>query len=198
MKRSITTLILAIFIGLAPAVFGGAPAQAGADASALLKSGQELLAAGKKVAALKAVHQAAFIIWQETPLHLQTVTLAARKATGYGMYQPRANNIYPAGRATILLYLEPKAYRLVRNAQGLYGFDLSMDLFLLNPSGKMLFGKENFLQTRQWSRRANQELFLNVTLTLNGAPPGNYIIKLLLKDNNGKSMVEARTPIRIK
>ncbi|MBU4563223.1 MAG: hypothetical protein KKE29_00720 [Proteobacteria bacterium] len=131
-------------------------------------------------------------IWQKTPLYIRKFLLTATKASSYGVYQERADNVYSAAKDTILLYVEPVGYRITENAQGLYEFGFTSDLAILDTKGNILVGKENFMAVNFKSHTFNREIFLNITVNIGGLPPGDYFLGLRIKDTGGQS-----TPLRV-
>lgn len=168
-----------------------------ADAQGLLAEAQRLARQGKAARALEAADAAALALWERAPLGLARSVLVAEPTETFGGYQPRADNVYPAEAATILAYLEPRCYRFVRQGEA-WTFGLAADVYLLDPAGEVLFGKENFITTSLTSRNRVRDFFLNVTLKLSGAPPGEYVVRLVVKDHNGPGTAETRLPIVLK
>ncbi len=189
MKRILVAVILASALAASLA----APAAA-ADAPAALEKAKTLLTQGKPGQALIAAEEALAAIWDQAPFHLRNVTLVERKAPMYGMFTPRKDNVYPAGQSRIVIYMEPRAYKFRKEPQG-YSLGVAMDIYLLDPSGKVLFGREGFLRQRFTSRHRVREMMLNATLTLSGAPAGQYLIKLVVHDLNSKATATAKVPI---
>ncbi|MGD8563946.1 MAG: hypothetical protein PVG03_15495 [Desulfarculaceae bacterium] len=177
---------------------GGLASAAPADPVLLLDQTKELVASGKMQRALVSAGEAVEAIWAKTPYHLDTVTLTQQKSDGYGQYDPKDNNVYPSGKSTIYIYMEPRAYKITQTKPGVFNFGLALDLYLLRPDGKVVFGKENFARLQKNSRRPNREFSVSVTVNLTNAPAGKYLLKLVARDKNSKGRAEARVPIEIK
>jgi hypothetical protein len=183
---------------LLPALAAAGPAPAAAaEPAALLQKAQGLAQAGQTVEAMEAADQAVLALWERAPLRLVRSVLVEKPTETFGGYHQRADNVYPAQKATILAYLEPQCYRFARRGE-LWSFGLSADVYLLNPAGEVLFGKERFITTSLTSRQRVRDFFLNVTLNLSGAPPGDYVVRLVVKDQNGPGSAETRLPIVLK
>lgn len=153
------------------------------------------------------VEEAARVIWSRLGFFLARALLVSEPARGYGIYTPRKDNLYlhsppdrpvfPGKGMPIYVYLEPVGYRVQRRADGFYRFGVSMDAALLDSQGNLLFGKEKFLRQEMTSHRFNREFFLNVTLNLKGAPPGEYQLRLTVQDILSDGRASVQLPIRI-
>ena len=151
--------------------------------------------------------EAARGLWRRMGFSLARALLVAEPARGYGIYTPRKDNLYlhaPPGRPVfpgkgqpIYVYLEPVGYEVRRVKGSRYRFGVSMDAALLDDKGSLLFGKENFLRQEVESRHFNREFFLNVTLNLKGAPPGQYKLRLTVQDIGSGQRVSVKLPIQI-
>jgi len=58
------------------------------------------------------------------------------------------------------------------------------DVVVKTRDGKIIGGQERFLTFSQRSRYKVQELMLNMTLTLDGVPPGDYVVAYTIRDLN--------------
>ena len=63
--------------------------------------------------------------------------------------------------------------------------------------GKILGGKRDFKQWKFARRSSNFDMFVNMTYTLTGAPPGSYVIETTLKDLNSKEKATVRNEVEI-
>ncbi|MCB2189459.1 MAG: hypothetical protein KQJ78_23820 [Deltaproteobacteria bacterium] len=156
----------------------------------------ESLASGDTLQAWQAAVRASEDIWQKMPFKVVKTVLTDGPAGGYGMYKPRASNVFKAeAKTVILIYLEPVGYKMVKSADGVYNYGVALDLMIANKDGKILFGQENFLKQDFKSWRFNQEIYLSVTLTLNQPGPGDYFVVLRAKDLKSNGQDEVRVPI---
>jgi hypothetical protein len=67
----------------------------------------------------------------------------------------------------------------------------------MSPDGKILGGKENFLHYSQVSHERNTELMLNLELSINDAPPGDYIVRYTIHDQNSDKVSSFQQPFKI-
>jgi hypothetical protein len=134
--------------------------------------------------------------WEKTPLTAARVMFEAQKATGFGQYQERPNAVFKPGEP-LITYLEPVGFVWKQTAPDLFHYALDFDFLLLTPDGKVLGGKEGFLHVDQQSHARNLELMVNITATLNGAPPGKYILKYTMHDANSGKETSFQQPFEI-
>jgi hypothetical protein len=143
------------------------------------------------------VRQDAYLkAWEETPLTQKTVVFVTRKPTAYGAYDVRPNNVFKPNEP-VLTYAEPVGYMWKTVGPDTYQFGLNIDFLIMAPDGKVLGGKENFMHYAQVSHERNTELMLNLTLSVNGAPPGDYIVRYTLHDQNSNKISTFQQPFKI-
>ncbi|CDZ78737.1 hypothetical protein BN59_03050 [Legionella massiliensis] len=164
---------------------------------ASLGQAQKLIDEGKNIEAITILDRVIDSVWDKIPFQISFFTLTENSSKGFGMFNARKTNIYSKDNAEILLYLEPIGYKFASEKMDLFKFGCSMDLYLLNKEGKVVFNKENFLNQELMSHFHNREFFLNVTLSLTGLEIGDYTIKLITHDTVGKQQTETLVPIVI-
>ncbi|MCB2225699.1 MAG: hypothetical protein KQH53_03395 [Desulfarculaceae bacterium] len=145
-----------------------------------LTQAQGELEQGKKMEAFRTTEKALSALWDHIPFSLDAVVLTEGPTQGYGLFTPRKSNTYRQGQ-TIYAYVEPLGQR-IRKKGDLYVFSLSADVALLKPDGTILWGKDDFAQWKFTSRRANREFFINIRLTLNKIPAGEYLLSIRVND----------------
>lgn len=163
------------------------------------------LSLGDNLKALGMAEQAAQAIWQRVPLSLTRAMLVSEPARGYGVYKARPNNkylisgpdrpVFPGRGMPVYVYLEPMGYRVRQLAGGQYQMGLAMDVALYDVRGKHLFSKKDFMKIPTKSHHFLREYFLNVTVSLKGAPPGSYKLRLTVKDLIGAQKTSVELPI---
>lgn len=173
----------------------------------LLEQARQALAQGRERQALAQIDQAARALWQRLPLELSQAVLVAEPAKGYGIYQPRQDNVYliasperpvfPGKGQPMYIYLEPRNYGIKPLPQGRWEISFAMDVELFDSQGKHLFSKKDFMRVQSVSRHFNREFFLNVTVNLKGAPTGAYELRLTLKDQVSKQEAVATLPVKL-
>jgi hypothetical protein len=172
-----TTVVVAI-VG----VMAGAGVAA-ADVGAQIEAAKAALARkdhGKTVAALE---QALAEARQAAPLTAQPFLLVTGKAPIYGAYEPRPDNVF-GGDEEMYFYFEPKNLVYPKNAQGLYAPGLTVDLEMLDAAGDVVARKDAFGDFSFASRSRLQDIFVNLTLTMTGAPAGQYTVRYTVRDKN--------------
>lgn len=186
--------MVAVIVFLATASHAGTSGQA----EAFLQKAQKSLEANQAPKALKQTEAALEAIWQQVPLHIGQAVYLKSRPQAYGVYTPRPNNRYPTKGEPVLIYLEPIGYRVKNNPDGSKTFGVSLDIALTNPQGKVLWGKEGFLRKEITGRHFIREFYLLVTLTLSGAPAGDYLVSLRVNDLNADQSTATKLPLKLR
>ncbi|GAB4273634.1 MAG: hypothetical protein Kow0013_27620 [Pararhodobacter sp.] len=126
-------------------------------------------------AAYDAAEAALIDAWEALPLSFRTTGFVATEASGYGMYTLRPDARFAVGEPMIV-YAEPLGYAWRDNGDGTYAFGFQIDLILRNPAGEILAQQEAFQTSTLTSRYRNREFYMNITLNLNNAPAGDYVL----------------------
>jgi hypothetical protein len=95
-------------------------------------------------------------------------------------------------------YLEPKNLVYVRSGAGGYEPAFEVDLEIVSADGKTIAKQERFGTFRLPTRSPVQDIFMNLKVTLTGAPAGQYGIRFLVRDLNSKKTANAEQRITIK
>lgn len=123
-------------------------------------------------------------------------TLVAENATGYGVFNPRANNQFKSG-TPILIYCEPVGFGFGSPGAGLYSVNFAIDLQVLDASGNQIADAPGVTEYNMPSRHQNQEVQANITYSLDGLPPGRYTLVTTLRDKNSAKSGSFQTAIEI-
>lgn len=118
--------------------------------------------------------------WEATPLSFRK-TLFATRIEAFGVYEEKAGTVF-APDEPIIVYAEPVGYGYRANADGTFDFGFDFDLAVKNDVGEIVSGKEGFASTVLTSKVQNREFLVTLTLTLSGAPAGNYVLEYLARD----------------
>jgi len=157
-----------------------ASAQAGPAADKMAQ-GEQLLAQGKPATAMKTAREAFDILWDKMPFTVVYATFTDKKAAGYGIFNPRKSNAYKAGD-TIQLYIEPKGFGIREVKKGIFSSHISTDLVVRNKNGGTVLKKSDFGKFRLTSRRRFHEFYITLSITLTGAPAGQYSLVVPVHD----------------
>ena len=172
------------------------PAHAGpiADAATVIEG---KLAAKDPTGALDIARDLFAQVWDAAPgLSFTQSSLVAENATGYGVYNPRANDQFKKG-APILIYCEPVGFAFGSPGAGLYSVNFIVDLQVLDASGNQLADAPNATEYNMTSRHQNREVQANITYSLDGLPPGQYTLVTTLRDKNSPKSGSFQTAIEI-
>ena len=190
-------------IGLAIALVTGwwlsvmsPPAQA-VDIGALLTRAATAEKGGDHAASIEALEQALEKVRAEAPLTVKPFLLVSQPAKFYGDYTPRANAVFQ-GVEPQQFYLEPKNLVYPRTAAGTYEPAFEVDLQILTAAGQVVVNQARFGSFRLPTKSAVQDIFLNLKVTLSGAPPGEYRVRFVVRDVNSKKTATVTQPITLK
>ena len=189
---------LPAFLAIALCLAANSPAEATDQAQALLEKASASLQADQPKRALKQTEAAREKIWQKVPLFIETAIYLKERPQAYGIYTQRKNNTYPRKGEPVLIYIEPKGYGVKSNPDGTKTFGVSLDIALTDPKGKVLWGKENFLRKEMTSHHFISEFYLLVTLTLSGAPAGDYFVSLRVNDLKDSQSTAVKLPLQLR
>jgi hypothetical protein len=129
---------------------------------------------------IDALRKAVTDAWEKMPLTQRRALFVTEKADLYGHYAARSSSEFKASEK-LVTYVEPVGYVWKANGNA-YDFGLTVDFAVKSPDGKILSGQEGFGKFAMTSSDKLQEFMLNLTLSLDGAPPGQYILQYRLHD----------------
>jgi hypothetical protein len=119
--------------------------------------------------------------WQNMPLTERKIAFVTADPTSYGSYDERTSNVFKLGEK-IITYVEPIGFTWANNSDGTFSYGLSADMLVKRSDGKILGGQEKVVDLVKISHVRNQELMLVLSLSLNDADPGDYVIEYTLRD----------------
>ena len=173
---------------------------AGAFASALtplVNQAESRYAAGDVLGAASALRRALVTVYNHSTISVQRAVLVKSKPVGFGMIQPRGNNVFKPNE-TILIYVEPVGYHFAKQG-GAYNFGVTADFSVTDAKGNILGGKKGF---GSWGittqGRPLFDFFMTLTYNFTGIKPGKYFILTTLNDKHGGGSVTIKTPIEVK
>ena len=172
-----------------------APAAA-ADSTSMFSRAETAMKSGNHAAAIEALEQALEKLRVEAPLAVKPFLLVTQPAKFYGDYTPRANAVFQGGEPQ-QFYMEPKNLVYPRTAAGTYEPAFEVDLQILAAGGQVIVNKEKFGSFRLPTKSAVQDIFLNLKVTLSGAPPGEYKVQFVVRDVNSKKTATVAQPITL-
>jgi hypothetical protein len=136
-------------------------------------------------------------VWGQTlDVSFTQALLVAEQATGYGVYNPRATNIFKMGEP-ILIYCEPVGFDYGNPGEGLWSVNFFIDLQVLDSGGNQLANLPEVTQYNMVSRHLNREIPANITYTLQGIKAGRYTLVTTLRDKNSQKSGSFQTAIEI-
>lgn len=130
------------------------------------------------------------------PMVIKSFMAVAKPAQYFGDYEPRKNTVFRRGEK-LHFYGEPQNLAFPKNAKGLFEPAFEVDVEIGGPDGKAM-KQTKFVSFRLPTRSRVQDIFLNLSLSLNSAPPGKYNIKFIVRDSNSTKSASADADITIK
>ena len=170
---------------------------AAADISAQLARAATADKSGDPAATIKALEEALETARAAAPLTVKPFVVVTKPAKYYGDLAPRADAVFRRGEAQ-QFYMEPKNLVYPRTATGTYEPAFEVDLRILTAAGKVLVSQDRFGSFRLPTKSAVQDLFLNLKVTLSGAPAGEYNVRFVVRDLNSKKTATVAQPITLK
>ncbi|MDB5601934.1 MAG: hypothetical protein JWN71_3978 [Xanthobacteraceae bacterium] len=136
-------------------------------------------------------------VWKRLPLTARNVMFVSQKTNAYGGYEKRASNAFAAGE-NLLSYVEPIGYKWEETSPGTFKFGVTTDFEILTTDGKALGGQRAFQNIEFTTHYRNRELFLSLSISLDGIKPGNYVLAYDIHDKFGAGKVRTEQPFTIK
>lgn len=158
---------------------------------------EALMAADNAKGAMDAAHALMATVWEggkDIGIH-QTV-LVTEPAAGFGIYNPRLDEKYKVGEP-ILIYAEPFGFSYGSGGDGLYTIGFVVDLKVMTEAGEVLGELPAVANLDLTSRYQNREFQANLTYTLDGITPGQYILETTLRDKNSAKFGSFQNSIEI-
>jgi hypothetical protein len=136
-------------------------------------------------------------VWEKTPLTIREAVFVARAPAGYGMEEPRPNNVFKSGEP-LVTYIEPIGYGWRALDPHTFEFGFDVDFVIKSKDGdRVLAEQKNFGHLVEHSQLRNLEFMVTLTLNLTGAPPGDYILAYTLRDVTGPKAATCELPFTI-
>lgn len=142
--------------------------------------------AGQHLEAVETLRRALDSLMARGPLALRRVQFISEPPKGFGIYQPRANNVFRAGEP-LIVYAEPVGMGW-RTEGDVHRAQVVTDFEIRASDGRVLGGQKEFGRFQFDSRERNLEVMTHLTIRLSGAPRGSYVFQAAYRDQvNGKS-----------
>lgn len=129
------------------------------------------------------------------PMVIKAFTTISKPAQYFGNYEPRKNNVFRRGEK-LYFYGEPKNILSTKNAKGLFELAFDVDMEISGPGDTSK--KMKMMTFRLPSRSRVQDIFLNLSLSLDNAPVGSYNVKFIVRDLNSKKTAAVDTDVTLK
>lgn len=152
-------------------------------------------AAAQSLEAIDAAQAQLAAAWDAAPLSFRKA-LFADKIEAFGVYEPKQGAVFSPGEQ-IVVYAEPVGYGYLASEDSSYSFGFDFDLLVKTEDGTIMGGQEKFARTELKSREQNREFLVTLTLSLDGAPAGNYVLEYLAHDIASDETATIQLPFTI-
>nr|WP_244413428.1 hypothetical protein [Methylorubrum extorquens] len=132
------------------------------------------------------------------PYATRRALYVARKAADFGDVEARPSNVFKPGEP-LLTYIEPVGEATQSIGSDQIGFGVIVDFEVRTAEGKALATQKNMIDRDVTVKRAEGEpnFFLNLSLDLDGFPPGNYVLVYTLRDKLSGRTLDVPQPFTI-
>jgi hypothetical protein len=162
----------------------------------MAKQAQSDSKAGKHLEAYEVMRKATFQVWNEGPLMFRKAVFAAGSPGGFGIYDPRPDNVFKSGEK-LVIYVEPIGFKWEAK-DGLNHALLVADLALKDGEGTVVAEQAGFGKFSFDSRDLNMEVMTVLTIDFTDAPAGKYVAELKFNDTVGDKSATFELPFEIK
>jgi hypothetical protein len=140
--------------------------------------------------------QAVVEAWEKTPLTVRRAIFVTEPPKSFGIYKPRSSSRFKSGDP-IIVYAEPVGFgwKTVEDDQFEFGFNV--DLIVKTAAGKLVGEQDNFAKLAMKSRYRNREFMIQLTLDLNNASAGDYLLDYRLHDLGAEKTTTLELPFTI-
>lgn len=130
------------------------------------------------------------------PIVVAPFVVVKDRAKYFGNYEPRGDTVFRRGEK-MHFYAEPKNLMMMKDAQGIYSVAFYVDLIVTGADGKKL-EQPKFMAMELPTRSRIQDLYLNLDVSLTGAPAGKYNVQFVIHDSNSPKTAKFGQDITIK
>lgn len=147
--------------------------------------------------AVDVLEDALLTLREKAPLKVENTALVT-EIYQFGAYDERENSIF-APDEPILIYCELGNFTSQKTGPELWAIRLREDFQLLDVDGNVQVEQKEFAKIELTFRTPGvTDLFLRNTISLTGAPPGDYRIKIVVTDVPSGKKVDLVVPISIR
>ncbi len=188
-------IVVALAAILAAGVCLHGPSYAG-EAADLAKQAESDATDGKHAEAYEAMRSATLQVWNQGPLLFRKALFTAESPKAFGIYKPRADNLFKTGEK-LIIYAEPVGFKW-QAKDGLNHSLLVADLILRTDDGKIVAGQKNFGSFSFDSLEQNMEIMVVLTIDFTGAPLGKYVVECAFTDKMSGKTANLELPFELK
>jgi hypothetical protein len=132
---------------------------------------------------------------EKMPLTVRRAIFVTEKVQMIGAWSERPSGVFKSGEP-LLTYVEPVGYTWKPRGEQ-FDFGVSVDFILKSAAGKILGRQEKFSNATLSGHTKVQEFMLNLSLSLDGISPGQYVIEYKLHDLGSEKTATFAQPFTI-
>jgi len=151
---------------------------------------------GKHLNAYEAMRKATLQVWDAGPLLFRKAVFVAGTASGFGIYDPRSNNVFKPGEK-LVIYAEPIGFKWQAKDELQHAL-LVADIVIRAEDGNVVASQKNFGEFKFDSREQNMEVMTVLTIGFPGAPAGKYVQEVRFIDKMSDKTGKFELPFEIK
>ena len=148
------------------------------------------------IAAIDNARAATIAALKNAPLGFRRILFVTEAPGGFGIYDPRPNNVFKPGEP-LIVYTEPVGIAWQQDGDKVSS-KLVVDFEVRSPDGQVLGGQKAFGEFSLAAREQPIDYMAHVTINLTGAPAGAYVLGLTVHDANNGKTASADLPFEIK
>ena len=150
----------------------------------------------KHLNAYEAMRKARLQVWDAGPLLFRKAVFVAGTVSGFGIYDPRSNNVFKPGER-LVIYAEPIGFKWQAKDELQHAL-LVADIVIRTEHGNVVASQKNFGEFKFDSREQNMEVMTVLTIDIPGAPAGKYVQEVRFKDKMSDKTGKFELPFEIK
>ncbi len=134
-------------------------------------------------------------LWGRSAFSVRRFTPVTREAESFGDIAARETYVYKLGEP-LRFYVEPRHYDLETDGKS-YAFSVAVDFEVRTTDGGVLASKKDFLRKDYTFTEPVFDLYLNIEVSLSGAPAGEYELIFVFKDLTSNRQTQATHRIKL-
>ncbi|MCC5986264.1 MAG: hypothetical protein JJT95_01190 [Pararhodobacter sp.] len=191
--RASPALALALLLFAAAGVSADTPTSNAAEKLAHIEA---LIAEGNAQQAMAEARTLYLDLAARAGFAIGEAVLTTEPATGYGVYEPRRDNVFDPDEP-MHVYVELTGARITERSGGVNEMLFEVEFAVLDSQGTQLTDVISMGEVSLLSRARGVDLFLELTYNLTSAPAGEYVLWTEITDAASRQSVTFDLPVAI-